>query len=50
MSDTGKKLPIVGEGIARTASGAAHRFECAMPTLTSFYGGPFITFPDLPTP
>lgn len=45
--DSGAGDSLIVEGIAKTASGATHRFACSMGTLSSFYAGPFITFPDL---
>ncbi|HEX8850962.1 MAG TPA: hypothetical protein VF761_15630 [Gemmatimonadaceae bacterium] len=45
--DSGAGDSLIVEGTARTVSGATHRFACSMSTLSSFYGGPLITFPDL---
>ena len=36
---------LIVEGVAKTASGATHRFECSMATLSSYYGSPTVTFP-----
>lgn len=46
--ESGAGDSLIVEGTARTATGATHRFACSMATLSSFYGSPFITFPDLP--
>ena len=45
--ESGAGDSLIVEGTAQTASGATHRFSCSMSTLSSFYGGPLITFPDL---
>ena len=44
--DSGLGDSLIVEGIATSASGTAHRFQCSMATLSSFYGSPAISFPD----
>lgn len=45
--DSGVGDSLIVEGVAKTASGATHSFVCSMATLSSYYGSPAISFPDL---
>ncbi|NUO64153.1 MAG: hypothetical protein HOQ11_17460 [Gemmatimonadaceae bacterium] len=45
--ETGAGQRLIVEGTAQPSSGGRQSFRCSMVPLTSYYGAPQITFPDL---